>query len=83
MSGQICWHIERLNKVSVGGSLLVERECQHQVCNNDGRTLKVDRLPAIVAKIADFQHRGVGILAKLRKKPLEVCKKRRIVQSPF
>ena len=61
----------------------MKSEDKHKLCQNDGRSLKVDRPPTIIFQIEDLEHFRINKLGCLRHCPLEVGKERRIVKSPF
>lgn len=61
----------------------IQSKNQDNLCDNDRRSLKVDRLPGIIVEVADNQHGRVHIVRNLGQKPFEGCKKRRIIQRPF
>ena len=62
---------------------LVQSEDEHQLSQNDGGALELDRLPAIISKVANLEHAPVKILRRLREQPFEVRKEWRVVQCPL
>ena len=56
---------------------------QDQLGQQDGCSLIVDRLPAVMVQIADLQHRSIGIASTLRQRPFKVGEEWRVVESPF
>jgi hypothetical protein len=61
----------------------MERIYQYELRNYDSRSLKIDRLPAVISQIEDLQHLRVRKGGKLREDPFEVCEKGGIVERPF
>jgi hypothetical protein len=65
------------------GLLHLQRVDQEQLGNNDGDSLKVYCLPAIVLEIVQLEHGRVNQLRDLRHDPLEVREEGRVVERPF
>ena len=56
---------------------------QDQLRDDNACSLEVDRVPAIMTQIGDFQHRRINELREVGQKPFEGCKKGWIIKGPF
>lgn len=65
------------------GILQVQGVSQNELSHDDGGTLEIDGLPAVVAKGLDVEQGRVRECGGLGQQPFKVGKKGRIVQRPF
>ena len=54
-----------------------------QLCHNDGESLEVHSLPAIVLQVVHTKHGRVGQVGDLGHDPFEICEERGVVEGPF
>lgn len=54
-----------------------------QLCHNDGESLEVHSLPAIVLQVVHTKHGRVSQLGDLGHDPFEIGEERGVVEGPF
>lgn len=61
----------------------MQRVDQEQLGNDNGPSLKINRLPAVILEVLNAQHGRINQPCDLGENPFEVGEEGRIVQSPF